>query len=191
MKKKLVTILMLSSIFVSAQDLPRSVPSLEKSIFGIQTGFLGIWGNNELELSNTIALRTEIGLDAGLWGGSFYDKTGFLLAPVITAEPRLYYNLKERAGKGRSTEGNSGNFLSLKTGFHPNWFVISNQDNLQVISDISIIPSWGIRRHIGSHFNYEAGGGLGYRYIFAKNAGYAKNEGEAAFNLNLRIGYSF
>ena len=191
MKKTLFPLLMLSGMFAVAQDNSKPVPSVEKSIFGIQTGFLGIWANNELKLSNTIALKTELGLDAGLWGGSFYDKTGFLLAPVITAEPRLYYNLKKRVGKGRSIKGNSGNFVSLKTGFHPNWFVISNQDNLQVISDISIIPSWGIRRHIGSHFNYEAGAGLGYRYIFAKNAGYARNEGDAAFNLNLRIGYSF
>lgn len=178
-------------MFANAQDSSKPVPSVEKSIFGIQTGFLGIWANNELRLSNTIALRSEVGLDAGLWGGSFYDKTGFLLAPVITAEPRLYYNLKKRTSKGKSIAGNSGNFVSLKTGFHPNWFVISNHDNLRVVSDISIIPSWGIRRHIGAHFNYEAGAGLGYRYIFAKNAGYASNESEAAVNLNLRIGYSF
>ena len=191
MKKTLFSLLMISAMFADAQDSPKLIPYVEKSIFGLQTGFLGIWANNELRLSSTIALRTELGLDAGLWGGSFYDKTGFLLAPVITAEPRLYYNLKKREGKGKSIKGNSGNFISLKTSFHPDWFVISNQDNLMVISDISIVPSWGIRRHIGSHFNYEAGAGLGYRYIFAKDAGYARNVSEAAINLNLRIGYSF
>ncbi|WP_344714740.1 hypothetical protein [Winogradskyella damuponensis] len=35
--------------------------SVEKSIFGLQTGVLGIWAYNEAKLSNTIALRTEHG----------------------------------------------------------------------------------------------------------------------------------
>lgn len=191
MRKKLLALLMFFGGAACAQSIATDVPSVEKSVLGLQTGFLGIWSNGEFRLTNTIALRAEVGFDAAIWGGSLYDNTGFLLAPVITAEPRLYYNLKKRLGKGRSIAGNSGNFVSLKTGLHPNWFVISNQENVTVVSDISIIPSWGIRRHIGAHFNYEAGAGLGYRYIFAKSAGYAKNESEAAVNLNLRIGYTF
>ena len=70
-------------------------------------------------------------------------------------------------------------------------FVISNTDNVSVISDISIIPTWGIRRNIGKHLNYEAGIGIGYRYVFAKQAGFLENESEAAVNLHLRIGYRF
>jgi hypothetical protein len=62
---------------------------------------------------------------------------------------------------------------------------------VSIISDISIIPTWGIRRNIGAHFNYEVGAGFGYRYIFAKDAGYYSNESEAAANLHLRIGFVF
>ncbi|WP_303317872.1 hypothetical protein Q4Q34_18340 [Flavivirga abyssicola] len=165
--------------------------SVEKSTFGIQTGFLGIWTHNETKLSNSIVLRTEIGFDSGIWGGDFYDGTGFLMTPVITFEPRLYYNLNKRVKKSRRIDGNSGNFVSLKTSYHPDWFVISNTENVSIISDISIIPTWGIRRNIGKHFNYEAGIGIGYRYIFAKQAGFLENESEAAANLHLRIGYRF
>jgi hypothetical protein len=165
--------------------------SVEKSTYGIQTGFLGIWVNNEIKLSNQIALRSEIGLDSGIWGGDFYDGTGFLLTPVITLEPRLYYNLNKRVSKSRRIDGNSGNFISLKTSYHPDWFVISNKDNVSAVSDISIIPTWGIRRNIGKHFTYETGIGIGYRYVFAKQAGFLENESEAAVNLHLRIGYSF
>lgn len=165
--------------------------SVEKSTYGIQTGFLGIWVHNESKLSNSIALRTELGFNSGIWGGDFYDETGFLMTPVITAEPRWYYNLNKRESKTRRIDGNSGNFVSLKTSYHPDWFVISNTDNVRVISDISIIPTWGIRRNIGQHFNYEAGIGIGYRYIFAKQAGFPENESEAAVNLHLRIGYMF
>ena len=165
--------------------------SVEKSTYGIQTGFLGIWVNNEIKLSNQIALRSEIGFDSGIWGGDFYEGTGFLLTPVITLEPRLYYNLNKRVSKSRRIDGNSGNFISLKTSYHPDWFVISNKDNVSVISDISIIPTWGIRRNIGKHFTYETGIGIGYRYVFAKQAGFLENESEVAVNLHLRIGYRF
>ena len=32
----------------------------------------------------------------------------------------------------------------------------------------------GIKRTVGEHFTYESGIGVGYRYIFAKQAGYDK-----------------
>ena len=147
--------------------------SVEKSTFGIQTGILGIWVHNESKLSNQVVLRSEIGFDSGIWGGTFYDKTGF------------------RLKKERRIDGNSGNFISLKTSFHPDWFVISNYDNLRIVSDISIVPTWGIRRNIGNHFTYETGFGVGYVYYFAKDAGFSENKSDVTVNLHLRIGYKF
>lgn len=164
---------------------------VESSIYGIQTGFFGIWVHGEYGLTDSMTLRTEIGFDSGLWGGSYYEKTGFLLTPVITAEPRWYYNLNKRERKSKRIDGNTGNFIALKSSFHPDWFVISNYDNLQVLSDISFVPTWGIRRAIGQHFTFETGIGLGYHYVFAKQAGYRDNYGEADLNLHLRIGYRF
>ena len=69
--------------------------------------------------------------------------------------------------------------------------MISNKENLEVISQISVIPTWGIRRTVGSHFTYEAGFGLGYRHLFAEKAGFVEDEDEVAVNLLLRIGYTF
>ena len=78
--KKIITFIFLSlSIFCKAQN-----SSVEKSVFGIQTGFLGIWGHNESRLSNKIALRSEIGFDAGYQSGFFYTEDVFFLAPVLT-----------------------------------------------------------------------------------------------------------
>lgn len=45
--------------------------SVEKSIFGLQTGVLGLWAYNEARLSKSIALRTELGLDFGIWETTF------------------------------------------------------------------------------------------------------------------------
>lgn len=185
--KKLILILSISlfTIITKAQ-----VASVEKSTSGIQTGFLGIWVHKEMKLTNKIALRAELGMDAGIWGGSFYEKTGYLLTPVVTLEPRWYYNLNKRQSKSKNIAGNSGNFLTIQTSYHPNWFTISNYDNV-IVNQVSIIPTWGIKRNIGEHFTYETGIGLGYRYYFAKSEGYAQNESSAAFNLHLRVGYRF
>lgn len=181
--------LFILSLFLLFQTAKAQDSSVEKSVFGAQVGFLGIWAHNEARLFNQIALRTELGFDSGIWGGSFYDKTGYVFTPVITAEPRWYYNLNNRKAKSKRIDGNSGNFLSLKTSYHPDWFVISNYENISIVSDLSIVPTWGIRRNIGKHINYEAGIGLGYRRIFAKSAGYLKDEDDLAVNLHLRIGY--
>ena len=165
--------------------------SVEKSTSGIQTGFLGVWAHNEAKLSNQIALRSEIGFDSGIFGGGLYNETGFMLTPVITLEPKWYYNLNKRSLKSKRISGNSGNFVSLKSSYNPDWFVISNYDNVNIVNQIAIIPTWGIRRNIGEHFNYETGIGLGYRYYFAKSNGYFENESEVALSLHLRIGYRF
>jgi len=186
MKKNLTIAFLSLSIFCNAQNV-----SVEKSVFGIQTGLLGIWAHNESRLSNTIALRSELGLDGAIWAGSIYDETGFSLSPVLTLEPRFYYNLNKRNSKSKVTTHNSGNFISLQTSFHPDWFIISNYEYTSLVSDISIIPTWGIRRNMGAHFIFEAGAGIGYRYIFAKAAGYSSNDSEVAVNLHLRVGYVF
>lgn len=187
MKKKLLAIVLIGLTFIAKSQNT----GVEKSTYGIQIGTLGIWAHREIRLSNSIALRTEFGMDAGFWGGTFYPKTGYLMTPVISVEPRWYYNLEKRHSKSKNISGNSGNFLTIQTSLHPNCFVISNYDNVEIADQISFIPTWGIKRNFGQHFSYETGIGIGYRYIFAKNAGYSKNIGESALNLHLRIGYRF
>jgi ABC-type spermidine/putrescine transport system permease subunit II len=115
---------------------------------------------------------------------------GFLLAPVITLEPRWYYNLNKRESKSKRIDGNSGNFLSIKTSYHPDWFIISNEVNINLIRDISIVPTWGIRRNIGKYFNYETVIGFGYvKYLEDENTIFETSD--VAVNLHLRIGYRF
>ncbi|MFD0861334.1 hypothetical protein ACFQ1M_03875 [Sungkyunkwania multivorans] len=187
MKRVLCTLSMFAlSLSLTAQDA-----SVEKSVFGIQTGLLGVWAHNETKLADQFSLRTEIGLDTGIFGGSNFDDTSFVMAPVITLEPRWYYNLDKRLSKSKNISGNSGNFLSLKTSYLPDWFLISNTDNFNVEDQISIIPTWGMRRTIGKHFVYETGIGFGYRRIFVKNAGVSNGISEGALNVHLRIGYRF
>lgn len=188
MKKTLLTLTLCALTLVAkAQNT-----SVEKSTFGVQTGVLGIWAYNEAKLSNTIALRTEIGFDFGIWETTYYDDydSPLILTPVIVVEPRFYYNIKKRSENSQRTDGNSGNFIAIKTSYHPE-LALFNTDDALVVSDFAIIPTWGIRRNLGDHFNYEAGIGVGYSYTFAERAGYLEDESGFELNMHLRIGYRF
>lgn len=187
MKKILLSLVFCGlTLIVKSQDA-----SVERSIFGIQTGFLGIWVHNESKLSNQLAVRSEIGLDAGIYSDDFYNASGFFMAPTLTLEPRWYYNLNKRQSKSKRTDGNSGNFISLMVRYHPDWFLIVNRNDANFIADISIIPTWGMRRHLGNHFTYETGIGIGYAHYFMEDNALLLNESDVALNLHLRIGYRF
>jgi len=146
--KKLFFIACISLVSLSslkAQDqTTSSTASVEKSIFGVQTGFLGVWGNYELGLSNSISLRTEVGLDVYLDEGLLFDQDNltFGLTPVITVEPRWYYNLQKRLQKNKNITKNSGNFLSLETSYNPNLFTIFNSgEEVEIRDQLRIIPT--------------------------------------------------
>ncbi|EIA08327.1 hypothetical protein [Flavobacterium frigoris] len=193
---KRIAAALILGVCVSAQAQNNTV---EKSVFGLQTGLVGFWLNNESKLSNTIAVRSETGIEHDFTVGDHYDGAGFILQPVITIEPRYYYNLEKRNANGRKTNNNSGNYLSIKTSYHPDWFVINLSDNYTKTADLAIIPTWGIKRQIASHFSYEAAVGLGYRIVYLKdnyqsgniqNVDEATNRNQYTPHLHLRIGYT-
>lgn len=169
-----------------AQDV-----SVEKSIFGIQTGAIGLWAHNEARVSNSIALRSEIGVELGFYSSDLVNDSGFFGVPSITLEPRWYYNLKKRVSKSKRIDGNSGNFISIRINYHPDILLNSINDNYNFISDLTIIPTWGIRRNIGKHFNYETAFGIGYVKYFKEANTFFENESDVGVNLHLRIGYRF
>lgn len=185
MKTKLMLLLLVGSMSICSFAQTASV---EKTTYGLQTGLLGVWFHRESKLTNQIALRAEFGLNAGFQIRGSQANTQYFLVPVITAEPRWYYNLNKRKLKSRNIAGNSGNFLSLQTSFMPNWFVISNYDNAETYNFVRVIPTWGIKRNIGKHFTYETGIGIGYGHLFREK--YGDLEG-VAVNLHLRLGYRF
>ena len=188
--KKITTILVcFVSVLASAQEIPKKDVSVEKSIFGIQTGLLGIWVHNEMRLTNEIALRTELGLDSGIFLNSNTFK--FLLTPVVTVEPRWYYNLERRSSKNKNIKKNSGNFFSIKTSYNPDLFTISNADNVRVIDQLLIIPKWGIKRTYFGNLTFETGAGFGEVFYFGKSAADLSKKSEFAVDLHLRIGYTF
>lgn len=180
--KKIILILLITSVSFSQE---KNNISVEKSIFGVQTGILGFWAHNEFRLSNEIALRSEVGLDLGISANSNDTKT--VLIPSFRIEPRWYYNLKKRVEKGRNISKNSGNFLALNLTYNPDWFYIGGEKNVEIISILAIVPKWGIKRTIGKHFTYEAGIGLG-GFIVLNDY---ETDNNIALDLHARLGYTF
>lgn len=188
MKKQLG---LLCLVFFAISGKAQNV-SVEKSIYGIQAGVLGIWIHNESRIiSNNTVLRSEVGFDGGIWDSAFHDEVGLVMTPVLTIEPRIYYNLEQRSAKGKNISNNSGNFIALNVSYRPDWVYISTYEDDPTVSSLSFIPTWGLRRSVGKKGSFEAGIGMGYRYYFAKRAGYSENEGHLAFNLLVRIGLGF
>lgn len=178
-------ILFIITILTGAHSIIAQTTGVEKSIYSIQTGFLGAWANNEYRLSNEISLKSEIGMITGLRGCTDC-KTVSVLAPEFTIEPRWYYNITNRGTKEKVIKNNSANFVTLSFRYYPDWFVISNSPNISIQNQITIIPKWGIRRTISnSNFNYELGIGIGKRYYIDSS------QWDTAADLLIRIGYSF
>lgn len=186
--KKLLTGAALFSAILSG--FAQSKATVEQSVWNAQTGLLGVFVNNEYRLADKFALRTELGLDGGFATNGNDTKWG--LIPTINIEPRYYYNIAKRAAKGRNTSGNASNFITVLVKYNPDWFIISNEENVLTENMIAIIPKWGIRRNIGqSKFNYEAGIGIGYYSYFGSDREHYKYPEGVAVDMHLRVGYRF
>jgi len=97
---------------------------------------------------------TEIHLGIG-YNGSYPELTAFgdggvqfLIAPFADFQTRRYYNFEKRALKGRSTEGNTGNFIALRglyTGQRITGNVLYDQNYA-----VAVGPTWGLQRKKGA-----------------------------------------
>ncbi|TKC00669.1 DUF3575 domain-containing protein [Pedobacter cryophilus] len=185
-KITLITICCLMSSLSKAQET-----SVEKSLFGAQIGYLGVWANHEAKLSNRITFKTEIGLDKGYVAETLLftsKKSSFY--PFFILEPRYYYNLGRREAASKKVKGNTGNFWGLQMRYSPNLFVVNDKyiDNDREILTIS--PKYGLRRTLGNHFNLETTVGFGYGYEFNKYPNYPDG-GFFSIEATIRVGIHF
>lgn len=192
MRTKISLCVFIMSFFVAfgQNELPQPIPftkvSVTKSVTGIQVGFFGTEFYNESKLNTYFALRSEFALNFAFWAGYSYEKEGYALVPSLNIYPKYYYNIVKRGEKKSKNIANNGaNYFSLQIKYFPNWFVISNYDNLGVSNQVSFIPTFGIRRNFARKFNYEFKIGYGLGYVFEN-----KNW-ERVFDLGFKIGYDF
>lgn len=178
---------------------------VDESIIGIQTGYLGVWWNYEARINKNWAIRSEVGYEAPLFATTegefekldFYKNQSPLFLPVVSLEPKWYYNSSKRQGNSKNTFHNSGNYLSLAARYYPEILAYSPKGINEVDGGFFIVPSWGIRRNINFRWNFELGAGLGIdlkELMKSKSfdGGLATEDFEdLLFNIHLRIGYKY
>lgn len=193
MKNYLVLGFALISFLVKAQE----VVSVEKNLYGFQLGLPSTSFYYETQLQRKITLRTEIGLTLETSTKDYADpaiedENSTLIVPYLTLEPRWYYGLDRRKRLGKKTYNNSSNYVSLATSYISAKTPIINNGNFDVVSAITVIPKYGIRRAFAKHFNYEFSGGIGYQYnVFSKTDGCDCDHNNTVVDLQIRIGYDF
>lgn len=169
--------------------------TVAKSLWGVQIGIHPFAINNELKITNSIALRNELGFGLVWADNGYYNSTAqWAIVPSVNVEPRYYYNLKKRVKKGKRIDRNSGNYLSLYVGFEPGIGITSN--NVDLFPVVSTIPMWGIKRAIGKNFNFETALGVGYGWTFEKHTLYngsiiRNTERGVTYGIRLALGYNF
>jgi len=161
--------------------------SIDKNINGVQIGLFGVNIYNETKLYDNLSLRIDAHLQPKIWNNSLNDTKGFLLYPLLNLEPRFYYNISKRFKKEKDISNNAGNYFSIQFQYIPNWFAISNIDNVNLNKQLNIIPTYGLRRNFTEKFNYELKFGYGYSKLIDKNY----NESGSVLDLSFKVGYIF
>jgi len=193
MKNYLALGLVLISFLAKAQE----EASVEKNLYGAQLGLPSTGFYYETQLQRKITLRTEIGLAFAFSTKDYADpaiedQTSTLVVPYLTLEPRWYYGLDRRKRHGKKTYNNSSNYVSLATSYISAKTPIINNGDFDVVSAITIIPKYGIRRAFAKHFNYEFSAGVGYQYnIFSSSNGCNCDHNLTIVDVQARIGYDF
>ncbi len=158
-----------------------------KSEVGI--GLLNMYYNYEQKLFDPLTVQIKASYNLGF--NINRDASEFYTSVAFTVEPRLYYNIKSRANKGKNIKNNGANFFSLQynyiPGFLANTALRDKHAELEYASNYT--PAFSIRRNIKeTNFNYEFLFGLGFETIKSKHSD-TKNNTFVAFNA--KLAYSF
>jgi hypothetical protein len=150
---------------------------VEKNQFKINLLFPGVAYERGFNDKNT--LYSEVSFGIGYRYNEFMGPN-WSYYPTIDEQFRHYYNIEKRAGKGKRTSGNSGNFYGLNAIYHLE-SINSNSNYSSSAPSITIAPVWGFQRTYKHNFNLSLNGGVGY--------GFNKYKSEVVPVINFTIGW--
>lgn len=158
--KKNYLLLFLCIPFINAVHAQDAAPiSVEKNQFKINMLLPGFVYEHGFDAKNT--LYSEVSLGLGFSANS--NNSNFAFYPNINEQFRHYYNLEKRAGKGKRTARNSGNFLGLNAIY--NFESIStNRDYREAVPSFTVGALWGLQRTYKGRFNLEFSVGPGVNF---------------------------
>lgn len=109
-------------------------------------------------------LAPNLTVGAGIGLGLATPREGYSLAPSYLAFSRWYHNLKRRAGIGKNTSGNSGNYFALAFNhYFVEWELAGNLDN-EGRDLIFLGGMYGIQRSYPSGFSFGVEAGAGHYF---------------------------
>jgi hypothetical protein len=130
------------------------------------------------------------GTVVGRAGANFFAALGtsnyWGVMPSVEVEPRWYYGLGRRAAKGRSTELNSGSFLSMRLRTYFPCGYISDRD--VALEGVTLAaPTWGFRRVWNGRWMFEFHTGVFVAYNHVEKV----KPFSPGIDLNVRFGMAF
>lgn len=157
--KKYYFIVLFSILINTVHAQEEAATSVQKNQFKINMLLPGFVYEHGFDAKNT--LYSEASLGFGFSSNS--DNSNFAIFPNINEQFRHYYNLEKRAGKGKRTAFNSGNFLALNAIY--NFESIStNDDYRESVPSFTVGAIWGLQRTYKRKFNLEFSAGPGVNF---------------------------
>lgn len=178
MKRCLKNVLILSVVITTSVIYSQNKHYLEAGI-----DLIGLDLSYERNLNNKFSIKSSLG-----YNGSIYrtNENIFVLQPNIIVQPRFYYNKDKRNSKGKNTDYNSANFISLNLEYLTSELNISNAGFYEP-ELFTIGTGWNLRRRIKStKFVYEFSTGIVYNYNI--NRIYSEDDKLKPY-INFRLSY--
>lgn len=178
MRKNYLFLLLAVLIYSPLHAQEEAAISVEKNQFKINFLTPGFVYEHGFSTKNT--LYSEIATGLGYRSNDFYAESTFYFSPFIQEQFRHYYNLEKRAGKGKRTAHNSGNFIGMAAIY--NFKSVSTNSNFsEYVPSFSIAPVWGFQRTYKRKFNLEINLGAGVNFD--------KYDTDVAIVANLTLGW--
>lgn len=164
---------------------------MKKNLFALLLGFIvslahaqeiadirteNVWRVNflnpaiELEMPTGRSSTFSTGLGIG-YGGGYPNLTSsgsgfiYIISPFLDIQEKWFYNLTKRAGENKTTDNNSGNFISLRLMTRGKSLTENVTRTSEV--DFAIGPTWGIQRKYEENFHLLFD--IGFQYYFDTN----------------------
>lgn len=172
-----------------------AIPASVEANHSVTIDLLGIHYAYEHPLGRTGTIIGRAGLNFG--AASEHWRTGtmidyhdnyWMMAPSLEIEPRWYYGIDRREGKGRNTDKNQGSFLALKVQNYFPGYVSS--DYVEITGGTMFVPAWGLRRVWRERWlmEFTAGYGVGFAH---KDRWWGDDRLIRGVDINLRFGVAF
>lgn len=160
---------------------------------GIQVGYPGVYFYKESKIFKELYIRNEFGIERYFNNQeSDCNHRNKPFEPIVSFVPKWYYNMSKRDENSKNVSDLAYNYFSLnaKATINPN--MLTGTQYVNSFNQLSIIPTWGIRRNINKYFNYEFSLGYGY-FISETYSLICVHSSDSGFNLDIqvRVGFKF